>query len=73
VQALSEAVDTFHAVWDTSQRGGIRLAGEHYTVMGAKHGPASAHDIPIWLGALRPRMLRLIGEKARRVAAQLLP
>jgi hypothetical protein len=64
VQALSEAVDIFRAVWDTSQRGGIRLAGEIYSVVGAKRGPEPAHDIPIWVGALRPRMLRLIGEKA---------
>ncbi|WP_194922351.1 LLM class flavin-dependent oxidoreductase, partial [Catenulispora rubra] len=35
-----------------------------YQVVGAKRGPAPAHDIPIWIGALKPRMLRLIGEKA---------
>jgi hypothetical protein len=64
VQALSEAIDLFHSVWDTSTRGGVRLAGEHYRVTGAKRGPKPAHDIPIWVGALKPRMLRLIGEKA---------
>jgi alkanesulfonate monooxygenase SsuD/methylene tetrahydromethanopterin reductase-like flavin-dependent oxidoreductase (luciferase family) len=64
VQALSEAIDLFHGVWDTSTRGGVRLAGEHYRVTGAKRGPEPAHDIPIWVGALKPRMLRLIGEKA---------
>jgi alkanesulfonate monooxygenase SsuD/methylene tetrahydromethanopterin reductase-like flavin-dependent oxidoreductase (luciferase family) len=64
VQALSEAIDLFHSVWDTSTRGGVRLAGEHYRVSGAKRGPEPAHDIPIWVGALKPRMLRLIGEKA---------
>ncbi|GMA96728.1 hypothetical protein GCM10025881_35520 [Pseudolysinimonas kribbensis] len=31
---------------------------------GAKRGPAPAHDIPIWLGAMKPRMQRLIGRKA---------
>ena len=31
---------------------------------GAKRGPAPAHNIPIWIGALKPRMLRLIGRKA---------
>jgi alkanesulfonate monooxygenase SsuD/methylene tetrahydromethanopterin reductase-like flavin-dependent oxidoreductase (luciferase family) len=64
VQALSEAIDLFHEVWDTSTRGGIRLVGNHYRVSGAKRGPEPAHDIPIWVGALKPRMLRLIGEKA---------
>jgi hypothetical protein len=42
----------------------VRVEGEHYRVVGAKRGPEPAHDIPIWLGALKPRMLRLIGRKA---------
>src|SRR5690606_13836835 len=29
-----------------------------------KRGPAPAHEIPIWLGAYKPRMLRLTGRKA---------
>ena len=64
VQALSEAIDVIRAVWDTSERGGVRVAGQHYRVWGAKRGPEPAHDIPIWVGAVKPRMLRLIGEKA---------
>ena len=31
---------------------------------GAKRGPAPAHRIPIWIGAYRPRMQRLVGRKA---------
>jgi FAD/FMN-containing dehydrogenase len=38
--------------------------GEYYRVRGAKRGPAPAHDIPIWVGAYKPRMLRLTGRKA---------
>ncbi|HKC29148.1 MAG TPA: LLM class flavin-dependent oxidoreductase, partial [Jatrophihabitans sp.] len=64
VDALSEAIDVMRAVWDVSQRGGVRVAGTHYHVVGAKRGPEPAHDISIWLGALKPRMLRLIGAKA---------
>jgi alkanesulfonate monooxygenase SsuD/methylene tetrahydromethanopterin reductase-like flavin-dependent oxidoreductase (luciferase family) len=64
VAALSEAIDVIRAVWDPSVRGGVRVEGEHYQVRGAKRGPQPAHVIPIWLGALKPRMLRLIGEKA---------
>jgi alkanesulfonate monooxygenase SsuD/methylene tetrahydromethanopterin reductase-like flavin-dependent oxidoreductase (luciferase family) len=64
VDALSEAIDIIRAIWDDSQPGGVRIAGEHYRVWGAKRGPAPAHDISIWLGATKPRMLRLIGEKA---------
>jgi alkanesulfonate monooxygenase SsuD/methylene tetrahydromethanopterin reductase-like flavin-dependent oxidoreductase (luciferase family)/FAD/FMN-containing dehydrogenase len=64
VAALSEAIDVIRAIWDAAGRGGVRVDGEHYHVHGAKRGPEPAHDIQIWLGALKPRMLRLIGEKA---------
>jgi alkanesulfonate monooxygenase SsuD/methylene tetrahydromethanopterin reductase-like flavin-dependent oxidoreductase (luciferase family) len=52
VQALSEAIDVIRAVWDTSERRGVRVASQHYRVWGAKRGPEPAHDIPIWVGAV---------------------
>jgi alkanesulfonate monooxygenase SsuD/methylene tetrahydromethanopterin reductase-like flavin-dependent oxidoreductase (luciferase family)/FAD/FMN-containing dehydrogenase len=64
VDALSEAIDVIRAIWDTTERGGVRVHGEHHAVVGAKRGPAPAHDIGIWLGAYKPRMLRLTGRKA---------
>jgi alkanesulfonate monooxygenase SsuD/methylene tetrahydromethanopterin reductase-like flavin-dependent oxidoreductase (luciferase family) len=64
VDALDEAIDVIRAIWDVSERGGVRLDGEHYRVWGAKRGPEPAHDISIWLGAYKPRMLRLTGAKA---------
>lgn len=64
VEATSEAIDIIRAIWDGSARGGVRVAGRHYQVAGAKRGPEPAHDIAIWVGAVKPRMLRLIGEKA---------
>jgi alkanesulfonate monooxygenase SsuD/methylene tetrahydromethanopterin reductase-like flavin-dependent oxidoreductase (luciferase family) len=64
VAALSEAIDIIRAIWDPTERRGVYVDGEHYRVHGAKRGPEPAHDISIWLGALKPRMLRLIGEKA---------
>jgi alkanesulfonate monooxygenase SsuD/methylene tetrahydromethanopterin reductase-like flavin-dependent oxidoreductase (luciferase family) len=64
VAALSEAIDIIRAIWDTADSRGVRVDGDHYRVHGAKRGPAPAHDVQIWLGALKPRMLRLIGEKA---------
>ncbi len=65
VAALAEAIDIIRAIWDTSaEQHGVYHDGEHYRVHGAKRGPAPAHDIQVWLGALKPRMLRLIGEKA---------
>ena len=64
VAALEEALDIIRAVWDTGARGGVNVSGVHYQVRGAKRGPQPAHHVPIWLGALKPRMLRLIGRKA---------
>ena len=42
----------------------VRVDGKHYQVRGAKVGPEPAHDIGIWVGAYKPRMLRLIGRLA---------
>jgi alkanesulfonate monooxygenase SsuD/methylene tetrahydromethanopterin reductase-like flavin-dependent oxidoreductase (luciferase family) len=64
VDALDEAIAIIRQTWDTATRGGIRVDGDYYRVVGAKRGPAPAHDIPIWLGAYKPRMLRLIGRAA---------
>jgi alkanesulfonate monooxygenase SsuD/methylene tetrahydromethanopterin reductase-like flavin-dependent oxidoreductase (luciferase family) len=64
VDALGEAIDVIRAVWDVSAPGGVRVGGEYYRVHGAKRGPEPAHDIGIWLGAYKPRMLRLTGTKA---------
>src|SRR5688572_22679079 len=64
VEALSEAIDVIRGIWDVGQRGGVRVDGEHYRVRGAKRGPEPAHDIGLWLGAYKPRMLRLTGRKA---------
>jgi hypothetical protein len=63
VDALSEAIDVIRALWDTTERGGARVDGEHHRVRGAKRGPEPAHDISLWLGAYKPRMLRLVGTK----------
>jgi alkanesulfonate monooxygenase SsuD/methylene tetrahydromethanopterin reductase-like flavin-dependent oxidoreductase (luciferase family) len=64
VDALTEAIEVIREVWDVEARGGVRVDGEHYRVAGAKRGPAPAHPIGIWLGAYRPRMLRLTGRLA---------
>ena len=64
VDALAEAVEVIRALWDTGQRGGARLEGRHYRVAGAKRGPAPAHRIGLWLGAYKPRVLRLTGRVA---------
>ncbi|WP_244928989.1 LLM class flavin-dependent oxidoreductase [Nocardioides sp. W7] len=64
VDALAEAITIIRGVWDTSDRSVLAVDGTHHRVRGAKRGPAPAHEVPIWLGALKPRMLRLIGRAA---------
>jgi alkanesulfonate monooxygenase SsuD/methylene tetrahydromethanopterin reductase-like flavin-dependent oxidoreductase (luciferase family) len=63
ITALEEAIAIMREVW-TPEGGGIRLPGKHYTVAGAKRGPQPAHDVEIWLGAYKPRMLALTGRLA---------
>jgi alkanesulfonate monooxygenase SsuD/methylene tetrahydromethanopterin reductase-like flavin-dependent oxidoreductase (luciferase family)/hemerythrin-like domain-containing protein len=63
VDALAEAIEIIRQTWHNEGRG-VRLRGEHYSVDGAKPGPAPAHGIEIWLGAYKPRMLRLTGTTA---------
>jgi FAD/FMN-containing dehydrogenase len=64
VEATEEAIDIIRGILDAGQRNPLQYAGKHYRVPGAQRGPLPAHHIPIWLGALKPRMLRLIGRKA---------
>jgi alkanesulfonate monooxygenase SsuD/methylene tetrahydromethanopterin reductase-like flavin-dependent oxidoreductase (luciferase family) len=64
VDALEEAIEIIRAIWDPSERHGVNLEGEHYRVRGAKRGPEPAHDVSIWLGAVKPRMLGLTGRRA---------
>jgi alkanesulfonate monooxygenase SsuD/methylene tetrahydromethanopterin reductase-like flavin-dependent oxidoreductase (luciferase family) len=63
VDALAEAVEVIRALW-AADGGPISLEGQHYRVVGAQPGPAPAHDVEIWLGAYKRRMLALTGAKA---------
>jgi alkanesulfonate monooxygenase SsuD/methylene tetrahydromethanopterin reductase-like flavin-dependent oxidoreductase (luciferase family) len=64
VTALSQAIDVIRGVWDVDGEGRLVAGGAFHHVDGAKRGPRPAHDVPIWIGAYKPRMLRLVGEKA---------
>ena len=64
VEQLSEAIDVMRAIWATDEKRALRYDGTYYRLQGAKRGPRPAHDISIWLGAYKPRMLRLVGQKA---------
>jgi alkanesulfonate monooxygenase SsuD/methylene tetrahydromethanopterin reductase-like flavin-dependent oxidoreductase (luciferase family) len=62
VAALREAIRVIRALWAPGR--GARIAGEHYSLRGAKPGPFPVHDIGIWVGSYKERMLRLTGELA---------
>jgi alkanesulfonate monooxygenase SsuD/methylene tetrahydromethanopterin reductase-like flavin-dependent oxidoreductase (luciferase family) len=64
VTALREALGIIRDLWDTDTRGGVRHDGQYYTVSGAKRGPKPAHDIQVWVGSYKPKMLALTGELA---------
>ncbi|MEQ8445799.1 MAG: LLM class flavin-dependent oxidoreductase [Pelagibacterium sp.] len=63
VDALQEAIEVMRSIWDTS-RAGLKHEGEHYKINGLRRGPRPAHEIGIWLGAYKPRMLGITGAKA---------
>lgn len=64
VDALAEAIDVIRLLWDTDSRGVLKYDGSYYQLSGAKRGPAPAHQVGVWVGAYKPRMLRLTGRLA---------
>ncbi|MEU4690149.1 LLM class flavin-dependent oxidoreductase [Actinoplanes sp. NPDC023714] len=71
VAALGEAIEVIRAVWDTGRTGPVGVPGTYYQIEGLKRGPAPAHDMSIWVGAYKPRMLRLVGRAADGVLPSL--
>jgi alkanesulfonate monooxygenase SsuD/methylene tetrahydromethanopterin reductase-like flavin-dependent oxidoreductase (luciferase family) len=59
VEALEEAIGIIRTAWSGARS--VRSRGRHYVVDGYHPGPMPAHDIALWIGAYRPRMLRLVG------------
>ena len=59
VDALEEAIQVIRALWTPGAP--VSFTGKHYSLVDAKPGPAPLHDIGIFLGAYKPRMLGLTG------------
>jgi alkanesulfonate monooxygenase SsuD/methylene tetrahydromethanopterin reductase-like flavin-dependent oxidoreductase (luciferase family) len=59
VDALQEAIAVLRG-WFGGEHS-LRVDGEHYRLSGVRPGPAPAHPIELWIGAYKPRMLRLTG------------
>ncbi|WP_020141979.1 LLM class flavin-dependent oxidoreductase [Terracoccus sp. 273MFTsu3.1] len=68
VDALVEAIRIIRGVWgqDPDQPGArsVTVPGVHYTVTGMHAGPFPVHPVEIWLGAYKPRMLRVTARLA---------
>ena len=65
VDALEEAIPIIRSALDVGpEKRVIRGAGPIYPVPGYPAGPPPAHRVEIWIGAYRPRGLRLIGRLA---------
>src|SRR5579864_4000764 len=62
VDALDEAITVIRALLTPGPP--VRFHGKYYSLDGARPGPATPHAIAIWLGAYKPRMLRLTGRTA---------
>ena len=64
-QALEEAVPLIRDALEVGpERRVVRGEGSYYPVPGYPPGPPPAHRVGIWIGAYRPRGLRLIGRSA---------
>jgi len=65
VDALEEAIPLIRAALDVGpEKRVVRGQGPYYPVPGYPAGPPPAHRVEIWVGAYRPRGLRLIGRLA---------
>ncbi len=62
IEALEEAIRVIRALWTPGPP--VTLEGAHYRLHQAQPGPIPPHAIGIWLGAYKPRMLRLTGRLA---------
>lgn len=62
VAAFEEGIRVIRGLWSSER--GFTFDGKHYRTRGARFGPRPTRPIPIWVGAARPRMLRLAGRLA---------
>ena len=63
--ALDEAIPLIRGALDVGpERRVVSGPGPHYPVPGYPPGPPPAHRVEIWIGAYRPRGMRLIGRVA---------
>ncbi|MCA9858817.1 MAG: LLM class flavin-dependent oxidoreductase [Thermomicrobiales bacterium] len=64
IEALGEGIELIREIWKADEPTSLATNGNHYRVEGVARGPAPAHEIGIWVGAYKPRILRLTGRLA---------
>lgn len=52
LDALAEGVDVLRGMWAAAEPGPLVHEGRHHRVAGAQRGPAPAHNLALWLGAV---------------------
>jgi alkanesulfonate monooxygenase SsuD/methylene tetrahydromethanopterin reductase-like flavin-dependent oxidoreductase (luciferase family) len=62
VAALEEAIRVIRLLWSDDRA--VSFDGRFYALHEAHPGPPPVHPIGVWVGALKPRMLRLTGRLA---------
>jgi len=62
VEALEEAIGIIRALWTPGES--VSFTGKHYSLTQATPGPIPLHQIGIFVGSYKPRMLRLTGRLA---------
>src|SRR3954453_17047649 len=62
VDALEEAIEVIRLMWSGERS--VSFEGRHYRLDGLHPGPVPAHPNGIWLGAVGPRVVRLVGPLA---------
>ncbi len=62
VAAYEEALQVIRLLWNYGgPRRRASFHGKYYQLQDARAGPSPPHNIGIWVGAFRPRMMQLIG------------
>ena len=62
VSALEEAIHVIRLIWSGERN--RRFDGKFYELSGVNAGPKPPHDIGVWVGGYKPRMLSIIGRLA---------
>jgi alkanesulfonate monooxygenase SsuD/methylene tetrahydromethanopterin reductase-like flavin-dependent oxidoreductase (luciferase family) len=61
VDATAEPIDVMRGLWTEAS---FSYSGDYFAIARASMEPKPEHPIPVWVGAYKPRMLELTGQRA---------